>query len=756
MKRDILSCPINQWTGFTEAIKTDKWELSGNVLAWLPSLIVTAPVVGYLCALLRLPFGWGAWAVVALVSVSLTIPIRQFFKIDSRGELLGLGILLVGIILGYGSASMSFEPGSTAAAVWYKSLNLIHGGQLCRSMPWLNSFIGAGVAPASVYEQYGALVADAQYTFGDLHFMGLPGGAWFFAWWGMISSSLLFIGPLVLMLATGIILNRLLHQVMAGSHWATRLLLVLSLMAMPVYLYFGRGMVPALYALPCYGIALLFLVRREWGCGPYPAVLIAALSIPILCGTDFILPFFIAVLLLTWHKPAWGLALGATGVLVFYGLQAAEPLWYGQVVGMPIWVRGIAYFTLGFYAIGLLLHRFFSEEDAEKWSRSALISMLFYAGLLAAVFFLVKKNGFGPLTLVFSGVTLLAGLFTFPLILKQKQWPLLFRLMAAGLFLSHLIFFKERPIYNLYADYQPYIALLLPLLWLSFGLWVQKSHGWPRYLVLGSLLVLLLAQSMGAHLIPEGRTARADFVSFARQCASLDADRDTAIAYDPGQDQALAPVLWYSGLAPAPVVEGAEIGILDAVSDNWLYLSGETLDIHRAEGILAYEALPPKQGALPETARRQIGWTIASRDDILQGIYQTGSLYPSLTWRAQGADAVYTDHVRGSGIGVPVTDQRYLLVEGAGEDAAGLLDKGVSVYIDGLPLDYVGRGGNIYCYALPEAVDTISAVDIYIDPLPGEAYAQGTAWEAGLTIAGIRITQQLPDTIERDGDMHAD
>ena len=290
----------------------------------------------------------GAWTLIALVSLALTIPIRRFFKVHTRGELFGISILIIGIVLGYASASVSFESGSPSAAVWYKSLNLIDGGHLYRAMPWLDSWIGAGIAPASVYEQFGTLVPDAQYTFGDLHFRGLPGGAWFFAWWGMLSRSLLFAGPLMLMLGTGIILNRLLRHALSESHWAVRLLLALILMAMPVYLYFGRGMYPVLYALPCYGIALLLLLRDEWGCGPYPALLVAALCLPILCGTDFILPFFIAVLLLTWHKPAWGLALGSSGVLTFYGLQAAEPLWFGQVIEMPIWVRAIAYFTLDF------------------------------------------------------------------------------------------------------------------------------------------------------------------------------------------------------------------------------------------------------------------------------------------------------------------------------------------------------------------------------------------------------------------------
>lgn len=619
MKRDLLSCPINQWTGFREAVKTDTWEISGNVLGWLPCLLLTAPIVGYLCVLLRLPFGWGAWALIALLSVSLTIPVRQFFKINSWGELAGLLILLVGIIVGYASASVSFDAGSSAAAVWYKSLNLIDNGHLYRSMPWLDSFIGAGVAPASAYEQFGALAPGAQYTFGDLHFMGLPGGAWFFAWWGMIARSLLFIGPLLLLLCTGIILNRLLHRTMEQSHWAARLLLALALMAMPVYLYFGRELAPAIYALPLYGIALLLLTKTEWACGPYPALLIAALALPILCGIDFILPFFIAVLLLTWYRPAWGLSLGASGVLVFYGLQAAEPLWFGQVIGMPVWVRGIVYVTLAFYLIGLLLHRVLSREAAEKWVQSRLVTVLFYAGIAAAAFFLVRNNGFTSLSLAFSGVVLLAGLIAFPAVLREWRWPLLFRLMLAGLFISQLIFFKERPIVDIYADYQPYIGLLLPLLWLSFGLWILRAHGWPRYLVLGALVVLMAAQGMGARLIPQERTAKADLIAYSRQCEALGSDGgDTAVAYDPGQDMALIPLMWYSGMTPAPILKGGEIQILDAVTDDWLYITGEPMDIYRATGVLDYTASPTGQGVLPEPVPQQIRWTLMSRDDILQ------------------------------------------------------------------------------------------------------------------------------------------
>jgi|GEM_PF-3687784 len=617
-KRKILSCPIDQWAGFKEAVKTDKWELSGNLLAWLPSLILTAPVVGYLCVLLRLPFGWGAWTLIALISIALTLPIRQFFKIHTWGELAGHSLLLIGIIAGYASASVLFEAGSSSAAVWYKSLNLIDGGHLYRSMPWLESFIGAGAAPASLYEQYGALVPDAQYTFGDLHFMGLPGGAWFFAWWGMIARPLLFAGPLMLMIGTGIILNRLLRHTMGESHWAARLLLSLGLIAMPIYLYFGREMMTALYALPLYGTALLLLTKTEWACGPYPAILIAVLALPILCGIDFILPFFIAVLLLTWHRPAWGLALGTTGVLVFYGLQAAEPLWFGQVVGMPVWVRGIVYVTLAFYLIGLLLHRVLSREDTEKWAQSRLVSIVFYAELLAGFFFLIRNNGFSALTLAFSGVVLLAGLITFPAVLKERRWPLLYRLMLAGLFISQLIFFRERPIINIYADYQPYIGLLLPLLWLSFGLWILRAHGWPRYLVLGALVILMAAQGMGARLIPQERTAKSDLVSFSRQCEALGAEGDTAIAYDPGQDMALTPLLWYGSMTPAPILQGAEIRILDAVTGDWLYITGQELDTYRATGALDYTAWPPGQAVLPLPVPRQIRWTLATRDDILQ------------------------------------------------------------------------------------------------------------------------------------------
>ena len=759
MKKELFSCPINQWTGFRAAVRDDKWELSGNVLAWLPSLLLTAPIVGYLCILLRLPFGWGAWALIALASAALTIPLRRFFAIKTWGELAGISILLIGIAAGYASASVSFESGSPATAVWYKSLNLIDGGHLYRAMPWLRSFIGAGVQPAAVYEQYGALVADAQYTFGDLHFMGLPGGAWFFAWWGMIARSLLFIGPLMLMLGTAIILNRLLAQALPASHWATRLLLALALIAMPVYLYFGREMAPVLYALPCYGLALLLLMKAEWGCGPYPAVLIAALSLPILCGTDFILPFFIAVLLLTWHKPAWGLALGTAGVLTFYGLQAAEPLWFGQVVGMPVWVRGFVYFTLAFYLIGLLLRRVLSEKAAETWSRSALVSILFYAALLVAAIFLFKSNGvfsnFGALSLVFSGSILLAGLLTFPAVLKQRQWPLLFRLMAAGLFLSQLIFFRERPIYNLYGDTQPYIGLLLPLVWLAFGLWITKARGWPRYLVLGSLVVLMAVQSMGAHLIPQERTARADLISFARQCDRLGADGDTAMAYDPVQDMDLVPLLWYSALTPAPVVQGGEVQLLDAVTDDWLYVTAQPMEPYRPAETLDYTILPISQQGLPVPAPRQIRWTLAGRDDILQEIRGTGRLYPSLTWRSQGDDAMYVGHIRAYGMGVPAGDQRYLLIEDAGESADRLADKGLGAYVDGRPLPYIGQDGAVYCFALPQDLDTLSAVDIYIEPPAGSGNGQGDVW-GGLDIGQIRLAGQIPDTIDRDGDTYAD
>ena len=617
-KRELLSCPISQWTGFTQAVKTDRWELSGNLLAWLPSLILTAPAVGYLCVLLRLPFGWGAWALVALTSLALTIPIRRFFKIHSWGELSGILILMAGIVLGYAAASVSFASGSPGTAVWYKSINLIDGGHLYRAMPWLETWIGAGVAPASVYEQFGTLAPQAQYTFGDLHFMGLPGGAWFFAWWGMIARSLVFIGPLMLMLGTGIILYSLLRHALPHRHWAARLLLALMLAAMPVYLYFGRGMVPALYALPCYGIALLLLLKSEWGCGPYPALLIAAIALPILCGIDFILPFLVAVLLLTWHRPAWGLPLAITGVLVFYGLQAAEPLWFGQVVGMPLWVRGIVYFTLGFYLIGLVLHHVFSEEAAEKWSRSRLVMLVFYAGILAGLFFLVSNHGFGALSLAFSGIVLLAGLFAFPAVLREKRWPLLFRLMLAGLFLSQLIFFRERPIVTRYADYQPYIGLLLPLVWLSFGLWITKSHGLPRYLVLGALLALVGTQAFGAHLIPQGPTVREDLTAFSRRCDALGVDGDTTIAYDPARDQSLVPLIWYSGLTPAPIVQGGEIQILDAVTDDWLYITGEPMEAYRSAGALSYTALPPRQEGLPVPAQAETPWYLLDRDDILQ------------------------------------------------------------------------------------------------------------------------------------------
>jgi hypothetical protein len=752
MKREIRTCPVNQWRSFVQAVQSDRWEISGIVLAWLPSLLLTAPVVGYLWELLRLPFGWVTWALIALLSIALTLPLRRFFRVDSWGELIGLTILLAAIALCYSCASVSFDQSSPSTAVWYKALNLIDGGHLYRAMPWLKSFIGAGAAPASVYEQYGALVADAQYTHGNLHFMGLPGGAWFFAWWGMITRPLLFIAPLMLMLGTGIVLNRLLRQALPQGHWAARLLLALSLVATPVYLYFGRGMYLALYALPCYGIALLLLMQKEWDRGPYGTLLIASVALPILCGTDFILPFFAAVLLLTWRRPAWGLSLGITGALAFYGLQAAEPLWFGQVIGMPVWVRGIVYFLFGFYVIGLILYRFVSEETAEKWCHSRWITALFYAALLAAAVFLFKKSGamsgFGALSLAFSGVMLLGGLLAFPAVLKQKNWPLIARLMAAGLFLSQLIFFRERPIYSLYTDYQPYVALLLPLLWLSFGLWAVRAKGWPRYLVLGALLVSVSAQSWGAQLIPQERTAREDLIAFARQCEAAGAGEDTAIAYYPAQEQAQTPLVWYCGLTPAPMVQGTEIGIVDAVADDWLVITSRPMESYQAQAALGYTALSPRQDGLPEPHLTETSWILLDRDDILQEISDTGSLFPSLTWRAEGGGTAYTDHIRVFGISVPLDDNRYLLIEGAGDDAAGFMEKGLEAYVEGLPLSYEGQGGNVYCFALPDDLSELTSVDLYIDPLPGDAYTEGTVWETGLDIAAIRLTRQVPDGIQ--------
>lgn len=747
--KEVLACPIHQWAGFRAALRSDRWEISGIVLALLPALLLAAPAVGFLCALLGLSFGWGAWAAVTAVSVLLTIPIRQYFRISSWKEAAGLLILLGGIVAAYASVNLSPESGSPATAVWYKSLDLINGGHLYRDMPWLAQWIGAGVAPAGAYEEYGALVSGAQYTFGNLHFMGLPGGAWFFAWWGMIARPLLFIAPLMLMLGLGVIVNRLLHHALPAAGWPTRALLALILLAMPVYLYFGRGMDPALYALPLFGLALLLLFKTEWACGPYPAVLVAALSLPILCGTDFILPFLVGVLLLTWHKPAWGLGLLITGSALFYGLSVAEPLWFGQVTEMPVYVRGLFFFALGFYLGGLALYRFFSKENAEKWARSALVCLLFYAGILGAMVFLFINHGFGALTLAFSGVVLMAGLLTFPAVLRRHEWPLIFRLMAAGLFVSQLIFFRERPIAAMYADYAPYVALILPLIWLSFSLWTQKARGWPRYLVLGALLVLMAAQSAGARLLPMAPGPGRDMQAFLRDLKGLRTDPHAAVAYDPTVDQGLVPLLWYSGLAPAPILQGGEIDVLDRETGDWLYLTSHPEEVYRTAGDMAYAYLPPIQGALPDGERTvRAEWSVLDKDDILSGIRAEGIVYPSLAWRAEGADTINSTHVRCFGLSVSVGNARYILIEqGFADD---LTAQGLEVFIDGRPLVYAGKdlSGMTYCFALPPENDTISAVDIYVGPVTGADMAEGDVREAGLHIADIRLAEDIPDTVK--------
>jgi hypothetical protein len=743
-----IACPLNSFRG---AFMRDRWEITGLVLAFLPGLMLAAPVVGYLWALLGLSFGWIAWTLILFVAVQIALHIREHFKIVSWSELLGLAILLIGIVIVYVPALLTLEPGSSASAVWYKALNLTDGGHLYRAMPWLSNWVGAGVAPLSAYEQYGALVSGAQYTFGDLHFMGLPGGTWFFAWWAMISRSLLFVGPMLLMLSTGIAVNRLLHQAMPGTNWPTRTLLALLLVAMPVYLWLGRGMSPAAYAVPCYLFALLLLMHGDAKGWFYPAALVALLAIPILCGTDFILPFLAAVLLLTWRRPGWGLGLAVSGALLFYGLTVVEPLWFGQVVGMPIWVRLLFLFTLAFYLIGLLLYRFFSRDTAEKWSRSTWVSILFYAGLLVAVLFLFKKNtspaggpvalsGFRSLTMVFSGVVLIAGLAGFPALLKQHKWPLLFRLTVVGLFLSQLIFFRERPIETFYTGLLPYIALILPLLWLSFAMWVKKARGWPRYLVLGALLALTVTQAWHAHQIPGNQGIAADLRAFMRQVKNTGADEDTAIAYDPTMEQTLAPWIWYTGMTPAPILQGGEIGVLDAVTDDWLYITGRTVTASQAAGSIAYAYAPPQKNALPGAPQpSDEPWALLDREDIVANM--EGLVFPSITWRAEGLGEAGATHARCVGLSVPVGDNRYLRIE-IPPEAAGLLDRGLEVCADGVPLlffDGNASMGHVYWFRLPQGMASFSAVDMYIDPLKDRA--EGDA-QSGIRIMSIHLTQR--------------
>lgn len=744
-----MACPLNSFRG---AFMRDRWEITGLILAFLPGLMLAAPVVGYLWALLGLSFGWIAWTLILFIAVQIALHIREHFKIVSWGELLGLAILLTGIVIAYVPASLALEPGSSASAVWYKALNLIDGGHLYRAMPWLSNWVGAGVAPLSAYEQYGALVSSAQYTFGDLHFMGLPGGAWFFAWWAMISRSLLFVGPMLLMLSTGIAVNRLLHRALPQTNWPTRTLLALLLIAMPVYLWLGRGMFPAAYALPCYMFALLLLMHDEAKGWFYPSVLIASLAVPILCGTDFILPFLAAVLLLTWHRPAWGLGLAASGALLFYGLTVVEPLWFGQVLGMPVWVRLLFFFTLAFYLAGLLLHRFFNRDAAERWSRSAWVSILFYAGLLLAVLFLFKKNtslaggtvalsGFKSLTMVFSGVVLIAGIAGFPALLRQHKWPLLFRLTVVGLFLSQLIFFRERPIETFYTNLLPYIALILPLLWLSFALWVKKAHGWPRYLVLGALLALIVAHAWGAHQIPGNQGIAADLRAFARQARDVGADEDTAIAYDPVMEQALAPWIWYTGMTPAPILQGGEIGVLDAVTEDWLYITGRPVTVSQAAGSIAYTYAPPQKDALPGVPQPvEAPWALLDRENIAADMGDT--VFPSLTWRAEGLGEADATHARCVGLHAPVGDNQYLLIEVPGGET-GLLDRGLKVCADGVPLTLFDTDptGHVYWFKLPQGMKGFSAVDMYIDPLKDGA--EGDAG-SGISIMSIRLSQRTP------------
>lgn len=542
---------------------------------WFSCVIVfSAPLVGTLFEFIDVKWGWVSFVLVVIISaiIASIMCSKKVFYIESWGELLFLGVLLLAMTVIYGQYSPVLEMRQDPSVYMMKALNLVNYGHTYAPAETIQELINQGILSSEKITGYAAMQNGTEYLNGKWFTDFYPGGAFFYAMIGQVSKRFIFYAPSLIMLGNGVLMYFIVKRICGNQGIVSRVCLVLAFYAAPIIVWFGRGT----YSEPV-ALFLTLLLLNSLLADKSPIVLLSVMFLAAYTSRiDYLLILLLGVFIITYTNSLAGGVYTIAAIAEVLVFKNVYWIYYERITNadMPLLKYGIILLILA-YLISLLFSTRGRKILHNIYYSKAVKIIVIVVGVFFTLFMfrdnIVSSDEYQMsiihgrnmmtyvehiwdlLFLVFPSIILVIGVLCIYQFIHNKEISFLasvFMLGSMGVYLYFFLTSGNSP--QLYWMLRRYYNIILPMAFLSFVIFVDGTSKKIGIVISGACLMLSCNLFFNSNQIPDYRGMDSSVVAAAQDLEQQNVKR---VFYDEEIRYEISSLLSYSDAEFIPITE---------------------------------------------------------------------------------------------------------------------------------------------------------------------------------------------------------
>jgi hypothetical protein len=722
-------------------------------------LLVSIPLVFTLISVIGTPIG----TIAVIIALMLNLFISKFLFLTLDEKLykncfngLYIFIILITMFYLYGiNYSPILEIRQDPSVYLYKALNIINYGTLEQPLTYLKELIDHNILNVKEYTGYAKILNGTSYNNGilSLDFFQFP--SYFYAFIGIIDKNYMFITPFIVNSVSAILLYFIFLNYITKCR---ALIFSLLFFITPAVLWFGR----APFSEPSALLAILsiFFIFEYIKNENSQYIMLFIISIfAFFTRIDLIILLYISIFYITYKNRKIGLLFTIIAILFIY-LNALNSEIYMTRISATSIVFMYYYILPIVFLLGIVMSKIIVLDKFIKSNVFLIFLLLFFTFLLLFMFRddfttvneIVYMHGremrtynemnMEKIFLVIPDFIVVIGMLYFPFLIKNANLKRNSFIIMTPLFIvfSYYIYnISNSP--QMYWSVRRYLYVLLPLLYISYVLFVSKQSKLSQNILLAMTTFLVLNQNLRSQVAPEMKGLDNSVKTFISMYPESKYD---LILYDKKLRYPISSILSYGKYQFIPINNINEV--LDIYSyfknkKNILYITNNKLKIPNKKFTIDYTRVGESYIDLPK-AKQYKKFTFNVYSDVYSIDNKKKLLFAS--------KGFYNDNVWTNGnlilqyINFNILNNKFLKIETYGY-APKFFKRVLNVSTNGIKLKMYKKEKNTYYFYLDSRIENIDTININSNTfIPKKLGINGDTRVLGIDLKSIQLIKDLP------------
>lgn len=638
-------------------------------------IFLIAPLVGTLAEVTGLKWNLLTWSLVVVLSLVCTFFLMKtsLFIIDGVKSLTAYAIIFAVSGLIYMNYSPVLELRQDPSVYMLKAMNLCNFGTTYAPMDIYEEMLEDKVViePENLEEPedpYAYIQNGTYYKDGSLQTDFYPGGAYFYAMFGLLSKRMMFYGETVIMIMCALLLYELLNRVTGKKRSFINVAYTMAFMIAPIIVWFGRGSFcePSAMLFILF-LSLLFMDKEKVPKGLFALTIVALYSARI----DYVLVMIVAVFALNYISTKWAVITTAIGSVTIIIYSKVYWIYYKRITDNDMKIlRFSVILLIAGLLISILIKRFWKKLP--EFYRSYYMTVIFVAmGFILALmsfrdnvvtnYQMADIHGYyirtyaedvmDMLFMVFPSIIIVGGLLGLFKIQRDEKIDFVPGVFLLGITVAYSYFFisfGNSP--QMYWGLRRYYNILLPVLFISFVVLVSEAETRVKTVIAVSCLIISANMFFDSEQI-------ADYKGLDKSAIKVSDDFTDSnyklVLYDEGLRYIISSVLSFSDIEFIPVASGDISDITEFVrdkgyDDNAVYITGLELDNPVKEYSISYKKLGEEYNQVPTTVYKNEYYFKSYSIEQIWNMYKNVEYEIYIKGKSMGIGDMYGDGWIGS------------------------------------------------------------------------------------------------------------